>query len=67
MEFCDMNCAYAEWPENEGLDGSASCRTFQAIFCRKKARLVYKNGPCLEKENRPAAKSVRGAKKKRND
>jgi len=56
MEFCDLNCEYAEWPEDEGLDGSGSCRTFQAIFCTKKARHVHKNMPCAEKkkkESRP--------------
>ena len=59
MEFCDMNCRYADWPENDSLDGSASCRTFQAIFCRKKGRAVHKNGPCTEKEKRPSANSGR--------
>jgi len=61
MEFCDMNCIYAEWPKDKALDGSASCRTFQALFCRKKKNIVYKNGPCKEKKKRPPAKSGRGA------
>lgn len=52
MEFCDMKCRYAEWPKEEGLDGSASCRTFQAILCKKRGRVVHKNAPCPEKENR---------------
>jgi hypothetical protein len=50
MEFCDLQCRYAQWPEDEAVDGSESCRTFQAVFCTKKARLVPKNAPCLEKE-----------------
>jgi hypothetical protein len=50
MEFCDFNCRYARWPKEEALDGSGSCRTFQAIFCKKKNRPVHKNAPCPEKE-----------------
>jgi hypothetical protein len=60
MEFCDMNCKYAEWPGNDALDGSASCRTFQAIFCKKKKMVVYKNGPCMEKKKLAASKHTRG-------
>jgi len=71
MEFCDMNCRYAEWPGSDALDGAAGCRTFQAIFCRKKKKVVYKNAPCPDKEKRPAAGSGRGAvnriKKGRSD
>jgi hypothetical protein len=59
MEFCDMNCRHAEWPEDKALDGSASCRTFQAIYCMKKKRVVHKNGPCTEKERRPSMQSGR--------
>lgn len=49
MNFCDFNCKYASWPEAESLDGSSSCRTFTALFCRKKNRHVHKNMPCNEK------------------
>ncbi len=52
MEFCDINCEYADWPEGQSLDGSGSCRTFQAIYCRKKGRHVHKNMPCDEKSKR---------------
>ena len=52
MEFCDLNCEYAEWPRDESLDGSASCRTFQAIYCKKKNRHVHKNMPCHEKSRK---------------
>jgi hypothetical protein len=52
MEFCDLNCEYATWPDHESLDGSASCRTFQAIFCTKKDRYVHKHIPCPEKSKR---------------
>jgi hypothetical protein len=46
MEFCDLSCQYARWPKEEASDGSRSCRTFQAIFCKQKNRLVHKNAPC---------------------
>jgi len=49
MEFCDLNCEYATWPEDDSLDGSGSCRTFQAVYCKKKNRHVHKNMPCNEK------------------
>jgi hypothetical protein len=50
LEFCDFNCRFASWPKDEALDGSGSCRTFQAIFCKKKNRPVHKNAPCPDKE-----------------
>ena len=50
MEFCDLKCRFARWPDEEGLDGSGSCRTFQAVFCAKQNRLVHKNAPCAHKE-----------------
>jgi len=65
MNFCDMTCKYAEWPADDALDGSASCRTFQAIYCRKKEKVVHKNGPCMDKEKRPSTQSVRGAATKK--
>jgi hypothetical protein len=58
MEFCDLNCQYAAWPEKEALDGSGSCRVFQAIYCAKKERHVHKNMPCHEKEKRKKNGSV---------
>jgi hypothetical protein len=53
MEFCDLNCRYARWPEDEAVDGAGSCRTFQAVFCRKRRNLVHKNAPCSEKKEKP--------------
>ena len=52
MEFCDLNCRYASWPEDKAVDGSGSCRTFQAIYCAKKKRHVHKNMPCMDKKKR---------------
>jgi hypothetical protein len=59
MDFCDMKCRHASWPKEEALDGSGSCRTFQALYCSKKKRLVQKNAPCLEKEKGGSKKSSR--------
>lgn len=56
MKFCDMTCKHAAWPKDDSLDGSGSCRTFQAIFCKKKSLNVHKNAPCLEKETRTEEK-----------
>jgi hypothetical protein len=53
MPFCDLQCRHARWPEAEGLDGSGSCRTFLALFCEKRRRLVHKNAPCADKEPFP--------------
>lgn len=49
MDFCDLNCEHASWPESASIDGSNSCRTFIALYCRKKKRHVHKNMPCNEK------------------
>ncbi len=46
MDFCDLRCVYARWPEEDAVDGSNSCRTFQALYCTEKKRLVHKNMPC---------------------
>ena len=54
MDFCDLSCRYASWPQDEALDGSGSCRTFQAVFCAKQNRLVHKNAPCPDKEKAPS-------------
>ncbi len=44
--FCDHACDYADWPKDDAFDGSRSCRTFQALYCKKLKRTVQKNGPC---------------------
>ena len=49
FDFCDLACGYAEMPKVTGIDGSGSCRTFVAIFCRRKRALVHKNHPCGKK------------------
>jgi hypothetical protein len=45
-KYCDLYCSFAAWPEENGLDGSGSCRTFLAVYCRKLKKVVHKNGPC---------------------
>jgi len=48
MKFCDLLCKYAKavGSENDG----AGCRIYQAVFCKKKNRTVFKNTSCGEKE-----------------
>jgi len=45
-KFCDLTCEYARRPKDNALDGAGSCRTFQALCCKKIKRIVHKNGPC---------------------
>jgi len=56
FNFCDLLCKYAKTPNEEGLDGSGSCRTFIALYCTKKKSLVHKNMPCSEKQPKVSKK-----------
>ena len=47
INFCDLTCKYAKFPDVLA-DGARTCRTFFALYCKKKKRLVYKNAPCKE-------------------
>ncbi len=49
FQFCDLACDYAEMPKETDIDGSGSCRTFIALYCRRKKTLVHKNQPCSKK------------------
>lgn len=49
MLFCDLQCKYARFPKKDAVDGARSCRTFVALYCRKKKTYVHKNLPCDEK------------------
>jgi hypothetical protein len=51
MDFCDLDCKFASFPKSEAVDGSRSCRTFIALYCRKKKSLVHKNLPCGDKQD----------------
>lgn len=52
MEFCDLMCKYATIPKETAVDGAGSCRTFTALYCKKKKSLVHKNLPCALKVNK---------------
>jgi len=52
-DWCDLTCPEADWPEEEALDGSGSCRTFLALYCKKHQRITAKNGPCLDRAAKP--------------
>jgi hypothetical protein len=49
LDFCDLMCTHAKTPKDEAVDGSGSCRTFAALYCELKGRLVHKNMPCQQK------------------
>jgi hypothetical protein len=46
IPFCDLRCPQAEFPKQDGVDGSGSCRTFAAIWCRELGQYTTKNAPC---------------------
>lgn len=50
MRWCDMTCEHASFPKETALDGSGSCRTFQAIYCGLQKTHVQKNMPCSAPE-----------------
>ena len=63
FNFCDLLCKYATTAKEEGVDGSGSCRTFVALYCKKKKSLVHKNMPCTEK--RPKTREKLEVKRKK--
>lgn len=50
IQFCDLDCKYATFP-TQLADGAKTCRTFVALYCKKKKRLVFKNGKCQNKKS----------------
>ena len=46
MQWCDLSCEHASFPQTDAVDGAGSCRTFAALFCARLNKLVHKNGPC---------------------
>jgi len=46
IRFCDLRCEFAEFPKEEAIDGSGTCRTFAALWCTKLKKYVTKNAPC---------------------
>jgi len=46
IKFCDLRCESASFPEKTAVDGSGSCQTFIALWCRQMQKFVTKNAPC---------------------
>ncbi|MBD3376260.1 hypothetical protein GF406_14580 [candidate division KSB1 bacterium] len=46
IKFCDLRCEHATFADQEHVDGSNSCRTFAALYCKQLQQLVTKNAPC---------------------
>jgi hypothetical protein len=46
IKFCDLKCEHADFARDNALDGSGSCRTFLALWCKKLKKHVTKNAPC---------------------
>lgn len=46
IKFCDMRCEFADFPKEDAVDGSKSCRTFMALWCNELKKYVTKNAPC---------------------
>jgi hypothetical protein len=46
IKFCDLRCEFAEFPDQQHLDGANSCRTFAALWCTQLQEIVAKNSPC---------------------
>jgi hypothetical protein len=44
--FCDFLCYNADFPKDADVDGSRTCRTFAAVWCRELEAYVTKNAPC---------------------
>ena len=58
IKFCDLRCEFAEFPKEEAIDGTKSCRTFVALWCKQLKKYVTKNAPCevLFGSRRPKSK-----------
>ena len=56
--FCDLRCEHAEFAKEENIDGSGSCRTFSAIWCKLLEQHVTKNAPCPARFGKRRPKST---------
>ena len=63
MKFCGLNCRHAAFPKAGSVDGSGSCRTFVALYCKLKKWLVHKNSPCADWTEK-GARAKTGRRKK---
>ena len=57
IQFCDHDCKFAKFPEQDCYDGSRSCRTFVALYCTQRKMLVHKNLPCKDKVTKKGTES----------
>jgi hypothetical protein len=55
--FCDLRCEHADFAKADDIDGSGSCRTFAAIWCKLLEEHVTKNAPCPVRFGRRRPKS----------
>ncbi len=57
IKFCDLRCEHAGFVTRDHLDGSGSCRTFAALWCKELETIVTKNAPCAVQfgQRRPKA------------
>ena len=46
IKFCDLRCEHADFAKQDALDGSGTCRTFAALWCKQLKKHVTKNAPC---------------------
>jgi hypothetical protein len=46
IKFCDLHCEFASFPQEDAIDGSGTCRTFLALWCKQLDKYVTKNAPC---------------------
>ncbi len=51
--WCDLGCPHADFPPEGAVDGSDSCRTFLALWCRRLRHLVTKNARCAARPKHP--------------
>ncbi len=58
IKFCDLRCEFADFPKEEAIDGSGTCRTFLALWCNKLNKHVTKNAPCEAEFGARRPKSV---------
>jgi len=58
IKFCDLRCEFADFPRDEAIDGSGTCRTFLALWCNKLQKHVTKNAPCEAEFGARRPKSV---------
>jgi hypothetical protein len=62
-EFCDFDCAFADFPPAET---AGICRTMSAVWCSKLKELVNKNAPCEWRRRKgPAGGKKAKAKRRR--